>query len=57
MDLLEALNRDRGVALVVVTHDLDIAARAPPSSACATASPTLCRGWSEAAGDRARGRA
>src|SRR4029453_12888458 len=28
MDLLEALNRDRGVALVVVTHDLDIAARA-----------------------------
>ncbi|HEV7658008.1 MAG TPA: ABC transporter ATP-binding protein [Mycobacteriales bacterium] len=28
MDLLEALNRDRGVALVVVTHDLEIAARA-----------------------------
>ena len=28
MDLLEALNRDRGVAVVVVTHDLDIAARA-----------------------------
>ncbi len=28
MDLLESLNRDRGVALVVVTHDLDIAARA-----------------------------
>ena len=28
MALLEALNRDRGVALVVVTHDLDIAARA-----------------------------
>ena len=28
MDLLEALNADRGVALVVVTHDLDIAARA-----------------------------
>jgi putative ABC transport system ATP-binding protein len=28
MDLLEALNRDRGVALVVVTHDLDLAARA-----------------------------
>ena len=28
MDLLEALNRDRGVALVVVTHDLDIPARA-----------------------------
>jgi putative ABC transport system ATP-binding protein len=27
MDLLEALNRDRGVAVVVVTHDLDIAAR------------------------------
>jgi putative ABC transport system ATP-binding protein len=28
MDLLESLNRDRGVALVVVTHDLDLAARA-----------------------------
>jgi putative ABC transport system ATP-binding protein len=28
MDLLESLNRGRGVALVVVTHDLDIAARA-----------------------------
>ena len=28
MDLMEAVNRDRGVALVVVTHDLDIAARA-----------------------------
>jgi putative ABC transport system ATP-binding protein len=28
MDLLESLNRDRGVALEVVTHDLDIAARA-----------------------------
>jgi putative ABC transport system ATP-binding protein len=28
MDLLEALNADRGVALVVVTHDLDLAARA-----------------------------
>jgi putative ABC transport system ATP-binding protein len=28
MDLLESLNRDRGVALVVVTHDLEIAARA-----------------------------
>jgi putative ABC transport system ATP-binding protein len=28
MDLLEALNRERGVALVVVTHDLELAARA-----------------------------
>ena len=28
LELLEALNADRGVALVVVTHDLDIAARA-----------------------------
>jgi putative ABC transport system ATP-binding protein len=29
IELLEALNEDRGVALVVVTHDLDLAARAP----------------------------
>ena len=28
MDLLESLNAERGVALVVVTHDLDLAARA-----------------------------
>ena len=28
MDLLEGLNADRGVALVVVTHDLELAARA-----------------------------
>jgi putative ABC transport system ATP-binding protein len=28
MGLLEDLNADRGVALVVVTHDLDLAARA-----------------------------
>jgi putative ABC transport system ATP-binding protein len=28
MDLLESLNGERGVALVVVTHDLDLAARA-----------------------------
>jgi putative ABC transport system ATP-binding protein len=28
MDLLEALNAQRGVALVVVTHDLELAARA-----------------------------
>jgi putative ABC transport system ATP-binding protein len=28
MDLLESLNSERGVALVVVTHDLEIAARA-----------------------------
>ena len=28
MDLLEGLHRDRGVALVLVTHDADVAARA-----------------------------
>ena len=28
MDLLEGLNADRGVALVIVTHDLELAARA-----------------------------
>ena len=28
LGLLEALNRERGVALVVVTHDRDVAARA-----------------------------
>jgi putative ABC transport system ATP-binding protein len=28
MDLLEGLNAERGVALVVVTHDLELAARA-----------------------------
>jgi putative ABC transport system ATP-binding protein len=29
MDLLERLNAERGVALVVITHDLEVAARAP----------------------------
>jgi putative ABC transport system ATP-binding protein len=29
MDLLEWLNAERGVALVVITHDLEVAARAP----------------------------
>jgi putative ABC transport system ATP-binding protein len=28
LDLLEELNRESGVALVIVTHDLEVAARA-----------------------------
>jgi putative ABC transport system ATP-binding protein len=37
LELLEELNAERGVALVVVTHDAGVAARARRGSACATA--------------------
>jgi putative ABC transport system ATP-binding protein len=36
MALLEALNTEQGVAVVLVTHDLDVAARARRRSGCAT---------------------
>ena len=43
MALLGRLNAERGVAVVVVTHDLEVAARPAGGSRCATASSSATR--------------